>query len=160
VISRSILLSLCCYNGGKCFGQSFLKFPGSTDSRECGQHIVKQYSSIQKQGWKKYQKEPTKRRPGGPKVTNLVTVWDHFCKQVDEKARKGTFQKSMLLWTRTKCLSRGYDTFRVPPGCQATPARWSHLERKTKGREQKAEHLGPHLEPKGSTSKFREGNYL
>ena len=37
------------------------------------------------------------------------------------------------------------EPFRVLPRCQATPARWSHLERKTKGREQNTQHVGPHL---------------
>jgi hypothetical protein len=118
-------------------GRWFVNLLGSTNIGECCKNVVKHYSLIQKQSWGKWYKESTKRCPGGPKGTHLVTVWNHFSKQVDEQTREVTFQKNTCLGRRTKCLSRGYDTFRVPPRCQATPARWSHLERKTKGREQK-----------------------
>ena len=44
---------------------------------------------------------------------HLDTFWGHFGKQVDGKARKGTFQENVFFGRRAKCSSRGDESFRV-----------------------------------------------
>ena len=76
------------------------------------------------------------------------TLVDGICRL---KAFMGRYRNA-----RTK--TRDMDTppgLRLLRGCQGTPARWNHLERKTKGREQKTHHLGPHPGLKSSTSDFQ-----
>ena len=51
-----------------------------------------------------------------------------------------------------KWLTGSDDYFREITRCQATPARWSLLERKSKGGEAKNTFLGPDFEPKGCKS--------
>ena len=81
---------------------------------------------------------------------------DHFGTLVESICRLKSF---MGRYRNSRTKTRDMST--PPPGlqglrrCQATPARWNHLERKTKGREQKTHHLGPHPGLKSSTSDFQ-----
>ena len=76
------------------------------------------------------------------------------------KSFTGRYRKSRTTTRDIDTPPPGDATFRVLPGCQATPARWNHLKRKTKGREQKTHHFGPHPGLKSSTSNFQGKNYL
>ena len=61
--------------------------------------------------------------------------------------------------TKTRDMRAPTPGLRLLRGCQGTPARWNHLERKTKGREQKTHHFGPHPVLKSRTSNFQGENY-
>ena len=130
----------------KCFLKMvFLSFLGARKGRQKGFRsrgsMFFTFAPILKKTWK---------------GDNFGTLFESICRL---KSFMGRYRK-----TRTK--TRDMDTpppdngtFQVLPGCQATPARWHHLERKSKGREQKTYHLGPHPGLKSSTSDFQSENY-
>ena len=93
-------------------------------------------------------------------ILKKTSKGDHFGTLVESICRLKSF---MGRYRNSRTKTRDINP---PPGlrllrrCQGTPARWNHLERKTKGREQKTHHFGPHPGLKSSTSNFQGKNYL
>ena len=71
------------------------------------------------------------------KCVDMVTFGRPFGKRFCEKTWKRTFQKNMFLERTSTSSSGTYAYLWDRPRCQATPARWSLLGRKSKGREAK-----------------------
>ena len=95
--------------------------------------------------------QSSKKRSKGGHVGTLV---ESICRL---KSFMGRYRNSR---TKTRDMDSPPPGLRLLRRCQGTPARWNHLERKTKGREQKTHHFGPHPGLKSSTSNFQGKNYL
>ena len=87
------------------------------------------------------------------KEDHFRTLAESICRL---KSLTGRYRNSR---TQTRDINPPPPGLRVLRRCQGTPARWNHLERKTKGREQKTHHFGPHPGLKSSTSDFQGENY-